>query len=237
MKTIAAILMMLLACSLPAGEGPWANLFDGKTFAGWEQKNGKAKFEIVDGAIVGTTVKGTPNSFLCTEKEYANFILELEFKVDPELNSGVQIRSRTYPEETTTTIDRVGQTRERTFPKGRVYGYQVEIDPSDRAWCGGIYHEAGRGWLYPLDKNDISPKAFKPNEWNHFHIEAIGDRIRTWLNGVPVANLVDSSGEKSGFIALQVHQSKEDGHQVMWRNIRIIDLGEDRNEFPPVIEK
>ena len=112
----------------------WQPLFNGKTLEGWVQRNGKAKYEVLDGEIVGTTVKGTPNSFLCTEKDYGNFILELEFWVDPTLNSGIQIRSESKPE----------------YRNGRVHGYQVEIDPSSRAWSGGIYDEARRGWLNNL---------------------------------------------------------------------------------------
>jgi len=185
----------------------WQPLFDGKTLNGWVQRNGKAKYEVVDGEIVGTTVQGTPNSFLCTEKDYGNFILELEFLVDPTLNSGIQIRSESKPE----------------YRNGRVHGYQVEIDPSSRAWSGGIYDEARRGWLNNLKDKPAAQKAFKQNKWNHYRIEAIGDRIRTWVNGVPAADLKDDMTLR-GFIALQVHANKESGKQVKWRNIRIQDL-------------
>ncbi|GAH63420.1 unnamed protein product, partial [marine sediment metagenome] len=154
------------------------------------------------------TVPGTPNSFLCTEKMFSNFILELEVKVDTALNSGIQIRSSSFEE----------------YRNGRVHGYQVEIDPSERAWSGGIYDEARRGWLYDLQKNEAARKAFKNGEWNHYRIEAIEDSIRTWVNGVPAADLVDSM-TATGFIALQVHNSRIEGLKVRWRNIRIQDLG------------
>ena len=185
----------------------WQALFDGKTLDGWEQKGGKAKYSARDGRIVGTTVKRTPNSFLCTKKHYSDFILELEFKVDPKLNSGVQIRSNSI----------------QSYKKGRVHGYQVEIDPSARAWSAGIYDEGRRGWLNNLKDNEPARKAFKQGEWNRFHIEAIGDSIKTWLNGVPAADLKDSK-TPSGFIGLQVHSCKTAGIEVMWRNIRIKDL-------------
>jgi hypothetical protein len=184
-------------------------MFDGKTFDGWTQRGGKAKYEMVDGVIIGTTVPKTPNSFLCTNKNYGNFVLKLEFKVSPKLNSGVQIRSQSLP----------------SYQKGRVHGYQTEIDPSDRAWTAGLYEEGRRGWLDDLSDNEAARKAFRQNEWNEFRIECDGDRLRTWLNGVPAADLVDSM-TLEGFIALQVHAYKGDSPvQVMWRNVRIKELG------------
>jgi len=187
----------------------WRDLFDGKSLTGWTQRGGKANYSVEDGAIVGTTVPRTPNSFLCTDKMYSDFILELDFEVDPSLNSGVQIRSKSIKE----------------YKNGRVHGYQVEIDPSERAWTGGIYDEARRGWLCDLKDNEAARKAFKNGQWNHFRIEAIGDSIKTWLNGVAAADLKDSM-TRVGFIALQVHSTKSKKPlQVRWRNIRIQELG------------
>lgn len=185
----------------------WTSLFDGKTLDGWVQRNGQAKYTVESGAIVGTTVVGTPNSFLCTDRDYGDFILELEFWVDPKLNSGIQIRSESRPD----------------YKNGRVHGYQVEIDPSDRAWSGGIYDEARRGWLYSLKDKPEAQRAFKNGEWNHYRIEAKGERIRTWVNGVPAADLYDAM-TSCGFIALQVHSAKTAGLRVKWRNVRIKDL-------------
>ncbi|GAA4304694.1 DUF1080 domain-containing protein [Compostibacter hankyongensis] len=188
-------------------KGQWENLFNGKDLSGWHQLNGKANYTVENGEIVGTTVANTPNSFLCTDKLYGDFILELDLKVDPSMNSGIQIRSESTPE----------------YRNGRVHGYQVEIDPSSRAWSGGIYDEARRDWLYPLTYNPAAQKAFKADGWNHYRVECIGSSIRTWVNGVPASNLVDNMTLK-GFIALQVHAiSKSDnpGKQIRWKNIRI----------------
>ena len=173
------------------------------------QKGGKAIYTVEDKQIVGTTVPNTSNSFLCTEKNYSDFILEYEFKVDPQLNSGVQIRSNSLPD----------------YKNGQVHGYQVEIDPSDRAWTAGIYEEGARGWLNNLEKNEPARKAFRQNEWNHVRVEAIGDSIKTWLNGVPAADLKDSQ-TATGFVGLQVHAvgAKTDAFQVRWKNIRLKDL-------------
>ncbi len=226
---IYAIVYISLPALSIAAQADWESLFDGKTLDGWVQRNGKAKYTVQDGMIVGTTVLNTPNSFLCTEKMYTDFILELEFFVKPGMNSGIQIRSHSFEH----------------FKNYRVHGYQVEIDPgtgaykrsprnlladgrpapetAPRSWSGGIYDEARRGWLNNLTKNPAARKAFKQNQWNHYRIEAIGDRIRTWVNGVPAADLIDDM-TSTGFIALQVHGSKQAGNSIKWRNIRIQDI-------------
>ena len=174
-----------------------------------------------NGEVVGTSVPNTPNSFLCTSKEYRDFILEFEFKVDPKLNSGVQIRSHCFDEPKVFTQD--GKSRE--IPAGRVHGYQVEIDPSERAWSAGIYDEGRRGWLADLKDNEPARKAFKPSVWNAVPVECRGDSIKTWLNGVPAADLHDDVTPQ-GFIALQVHGvgDSTDNREVRWRKIRIREL-------------
>ncbi|HQZ27141.1 MAG TPA: DUF1080 domain-containing protein [Verrucomicrobiales bacterium] len=191
--------------------GEWVDLFNGKNLEGWTQRGGVAEYSVVDGVIVGTTVPKTPNSFLCTEKNYSNFILEVEFKVDPTLNCGVQIRSNSLPD----------------YKNGQVHGYQVEIDPSDRGWSAGIYDEGRRGWLADLAANPAARYAFKQNDWNHYRIEAINDQLCTFINGVPAARLTDTM-TATGFIALQVHGigNREEKLQVLYRNVRIQDLGE-----------
>jgi len=192
----------------PGSTGQWTELFNGKDLTGWVQRGGKANYQADNGTILGATALKTPNSFLCTERTYANFILEMDFKVDSKLNSGVQIRSLSYPE----------------YQNGRVHGYQVEIDPSDRAWTGGIYDERRRGWLNDLKNNPTAQKAFKKGQWNHFRIEAIGSRLKTWINGTPAADLEDSM-TPAGFIGLQVHATdSKDPLRVRWKNVRIKEL-------------
>jgi hypothetical protein len=205
---LSFVLVIYGTCSM--GQGKWMNLFNGKDLSGWKQLNGKAKYQVVNGEIVGTTVHGEPNSFLVTEQSYGDFILELEFKLDADMNSGIQFRSESKPD----------------YREGRVHGYQMEIDPSERAWTGGIYDEGRRGWLYPLELNVAGKKAYKQKEWNHARIECIGSVIRIWINGTPTANLVDDLTTR-GFIALQVHsvpKPENSGQQVRWRNIRIQTL-------------
>lgn len=205
--TVLFLAFVMFTAHAQKSKDGWQDLFNGKDLSGWKQLNGKATYEVKDGAIVGTSVMGTPNSFLTTEKNYGDFILECEVKVDNKLNSGIQIRSFSTPD----------------YQNGRVHGYQVEIDPSDRAYSGGLYDEARRGWLYPLDINPEGKKAFKKEAWNKYRIEAIGNSIRTFVNGVPVTDLVDDM-TPSGFICLQVHAigNKDlEGTQVAWKNIRI----------------
>jgi hypothetical protein len=199
----------------------WTNLFNGKDLEGWVQRGGNAKYRAEDGQIIGTTVPTTGNSFLCTKKNYSNFILELEFKVQNPLNSGVQIRSECF--DAAKTVELNGEKIE--IPAGRVHGYQVEIDPSDRAWTGGIYDEGRRKWLYDLKNNEPARKAFKQGEWNKFRIECRGPSIKTWLNGVSAADLKDSV-TPTGFIGLQVHGvgMRQDPLDVRFRNLRIKEL-------------
>ncbi|MRX65378.1 3-keto-disaccharide hydrolase [Maribacter luteus] len=206
---LVAIVGLFLSCSQAEKDNtPWKPLFNGENLNGWSQKGGKANYTVKEGMIIGSTVHDTPNSFLTTNGMYSDFILEVDFKVDSSMNSGIQIRSNSFP----------------YYKNGRVHGYQIEIDPSDRAWSGGIYDEARRGWLNTMDGNPEAQKAFKQNEWNHYRIEAIGDTIKTWVNDVPAAHLIDDKTD-SGFICLQVHSihdDKEAGTEIIWKNINIL---------------
>lgn len=207
MRCFTLYLFLFLAFSLNAQNDGWTTLFNGNDLEGWEVLNGTAEYHIEDDMIVGTTRTGTPNTFLATKKRYTDFILEFEAYVDPSVNSGVQIRSNSLPE----------------YNKGRVHGYQVELDPSPRAYTGGIYDEARRGWLYPLANNPKGQTAFVNGQWNKFHVEAVGSEIRVWVNGIMTANLVDDMTQE-GFIALQVHSignKRDAGKTIKWRNLRI----------------
>lgn len=204
----------------------WKALFNGNNLDGWEVRSGFAKYHIENGQIVGTTATGSPNTFLCTKKQYGDFILEFEVKVDPVLNSGVQIRSNVYKTDTTVwTQPTKGQKKKRVHKAGRVYGYQVEISNAEKGTSGGIYDEARRGWLDNISGKEGANKAFKDNQWNKYRVVCIGDSIKTWINGVACADLADSMTQ-TGLIGLQVHGFKGDKpSQVRWRNIRIKDLG------------
>jgi len=218
MKTFlkSTIISLMLVCACSCSSDGWEKLFNGKDLAGFKQLNGQAPYKVENGMLIGVSVSGQPNSFLATEKDYGDFILEFEVLCDDGLNSGVQFRSLSLPE----------------YQNGRVHGYQCEIDPSDRAWSGGIYDEARRGWLVTLLDNEAGRQAYRKNDWNHYRIEAIGEKIRIWLNGVNTANLYDNE-TLTGFIAFQVHgignQTALEGKEIKWKNIRILTTNLEAN--------
>ena len=182
--------------------GGWVSLFNGKDLSGWKELEGKSKFTVKDGQIIGTTIPDNPNSVLCTDNKYSNFILELDVKVDSTLNSGVQIRSHLNE-------------------KGEVYGYQIEVDPSKRAWSGGIYDCRRRGWIVNLKNKPEKQKVFKGGQWNHYKIKFNGDTLESWINKIPIATLVDTLNDPTGFIGLQADGNKQGGLKVRFKNIRI----------------
>lgn len=198
--------LVILSSAAPAEEG-FADLFDGKSTAGWVQRGGKAVYTVEEGALVGRTVLGEKNSFLCPPRDYADFVLEFEVLVDPKLNSGVQVRSASRSD----------------YRNGVVHGYQVEIDASERGFSGGIYEEQRRGWLTSTDDAPAARKVFRLGEWNRYRVEADGDRLRTWVNGTAIADITDGV-TRAGFIGFQVHEAKQAGLTVKWRKIRIREL-------------
>jgi hypothetical protein len=225
---LSLIFAAILPAADPAPADAWVPLFNGRDLDGWVRRGGQAKYAAEDGCIVGRPVPNTPNSFLCTTKDYRDFILELDFKIDTDLNSGVQVRSE-YVEEGK-TVESAGKKVKGRKPGGTVFGYQVEIDPLvdlanpklGRLWTGGIYDEARRAWLKDLKDNDPARKAFRPGRWNHLRIECRGDMIKTWLNGVEAAELHDDA-TPTGFIGLQVHGvgKKTEPLEVRFRDLKI----------------
>ncbi len=221
-KCAMLVLAAALVCSVAVSaeeDGAWRELFNGKDLEGWEQKGGEAKYGVEDGAIVGTSVPDTGNSFLCTKDRFSDFELQFEFKAHPSLNSGVQFRSNSL----------------RAYKDYRVHGYQCELEQEgqDRDWFCGIYDESRRGWLFPKKSDTAHCEKFgeegkrlwKEGEWNQIRIRCEGDRIQTWLNGEPRADFEDGMTNE-GFIGLQVHGvgDKETPMNVYWRNIRIKEL-------------
>lgn len=205
---LPTVMLMAGAGTSEAQSLAWRSLFNGTNLDGWYVCNGSAPYTVEDGTITGRTVVKSPNSFLCSRDTFGDFILEYEVWVATNLNSGVQIRSILDP----------------SLKGGRVHGLQVEVDPSDRAWSGGLYDESRRGWLYTVD-GVAAKSAFKIGQWNRFRVEAIGSSIRTWVNDVPVANIVDDLTPR-GILALQVHaignDEKHAGEVVRFRKLRIL---------------
>ncbi|WP_240928191.1 3-keto-disaccharide hydrolase [Thalassoroseus pseudoceratinae] len=216
-KTLCSLFMFAIlatsSCLVAAEkEEGFSPIFNGETLAGWQRLNGTAIYTVEDGCIVGRTNEASPNSFLCSMKEYGDFELKFEVKVDDALNSGVQIRSAAFGAN----------------PKYRVHGPQVEIATNGTA--GFIYGEGlGTGWLSPDERRADAKKnaAFKKGEWNEYYVKAVGPHIQTWVNGVAIADLQDEKTEMmSGFIGLQVHGigKRQGPYEVRWRNLRIKPL-------------
>jgi hypothetical protein len=219
---LLSVLFFVFISTISAyGQSNWVKLFDGTTLTGWKQLTGKAHFDVFRENIVGTTVLDSNNSFLATEAEYGDFVLEMDvFMDDTTFNSGVQFRSH---------FDQFAKGG-----AGKVYGYQYELDPSSRHWSGGIYDEGRRDWLYPLPLNPKAQTVIRMNDYNKVRIECIGNESRTWINGMAAACLVDMI-DYNGFIALQVHGVTKPGlvgHKVYFRNIRIKSLSKFTQELP-----
>ena len=218
-------LLTMISCQQ---DGGWVDLFNGTDLEGWEVKGAsESNFFVEDGIMVAETKMGIPNTFLATTKNFANFELEVDFKVNKGMNTGVQIRSGVYEVPTSTPyLNGSLEESTRDWKAGTVNGYQIEIDPSDRAWSGGFYEEGGRGWLVPLNENEEARKAFRQENWNHFRIIADGNHFEIWINGVKALETTDDK-YSNGFIALQLHSIKNEdqlGLRVLWKNIRIREL-------------
>lgn len=214
---LLALFAVCVMCAPQAQEREgWISLFNGRNLNGWIKLGGKAQYKVKDGAIVGISTLGQPNTFLATKTEYGDFILEFEFKADEGVNSGVQLRSHS----------------DKSYRNGVVYGYQCEIDsPTTTA---SIYDEQRRGWLYNEPKIE---RDYRPGEWNKVRVEAVGNHIRVWLNGKPTVDMIDDA-DASGFIALQVHEVGQNsalaGRTVSWRNIFIKTTGLEKELSPEI---
>ena len=234
----ASILLITITCkNRSAKDDGWKDLFDGKTLNGWKVLNqdwnnpdSKPEFYIEDNMIIcNTTLNNTGGGYLVTEKSYDNFILEFDVKIDTSLNSGLQCRSRVWEKDTATVYvagDAKGTKHLTKWRQGYVWGYQIEVDPSSRAWSGGLYEPGNRGWIVTLANNEPARKTFKPMEWNHFKILMDGNKIQTWVNDVLTVDTTDDMSA-SGFLGLQFHGAGREWQKdkkSMWKNIRIREL-------------
>ena len=195
MKTLFTFYFSLFTffVSFSQTEKGWQQLFDGKTLNGWTKMAGTADYKIEDGAIVGITTAGSLNTFLVNNKKFTgDFVLEMEVKMDDSTtNSGIQFKSN---------YDSAANKG-----KGRIFGYQFELDPSSRKWSGGVYDEGRREWLYPGSLNSKAQTLFTTGVFHRIKIECTGATIKTWLDGVAVAYVIDTLKKNEGLIALQVH--------------------------------
>jgi hypothetical protein len=200
--------MLINTDAEPALTDGFKDLFNGKDLTGWSPKGGKCTYEVKDGCIVGTCVKGSPSTYLCTDKDdYKDFIFTCEMKWEQDGNSGVMFRSL---------------VKTKADGGSDVAGPQVEMEgfEKNRGWSGGIYGQNCGGWWYPLWLKEHSAVrvALKENEWNRVTIQAKGNVIKTWLNGVPAAHWTNDTYPK-GVFGLQIHQGNSG--KVLWRGVKL----------------
>lgn len=183
-------------------------LFNGVDFTGWSVVSGSESMYQVIPSSEGEPfyIEGEADGslgMLATDEIYSDFEVQYEFWVDDPLNSGVQMRSY--------------------LVSGAVTGYQIEIDPSTRAWSGGLYEQRGRGWLNDLSENEPARLAFLAGTWNHMRVVMDGDRVQSWINGVPATDYEESSISipREGFLAIQVHQGSS---TIFGKKIRIRNM-------------
>ena len=205
MVRIRFFLLLVIAVTpallIAQANGAEEYLFNGRDLTGWTPIGG-GKWYVQNNEIIGETGDGR-YGWLVTDKEYTDFILDLEFKAEAKGNSGIQFRSH--------IID------------GIMKGYQAECDPNLGRFTGGVYEEYGRGWL-AAPVIETEKKALQPNQWNSYRVQMIGDHIQTFLNGTKMVDLQDDRTIR-GIIALQVHDGMNPPVKIRWRNIKITDLG------------
>ncbi len=210
--------LLFLPAALIAGE-KWTPLFDGKTTDGWKNPYEWGEVKVVDGEIHLTADK---KFFLVTEKDYGDFVFEAEIQLpEGKANSGFMFRCH--------------------VEKNKVFGYQAEVDGSDRCWSGGLYDEGRRGWVWPSDSKRSKDKsmlkyeekskahfakeevkgALKRTDWNNYRIECRGNKIQIFVNGIKTTDIVDDTDAK-GPIGIQHHGEK--GQTYKFRNLRIQEL-------------
>lgn len=203
----------------PALDAPgFVNLYNGKNLDGWTPLGGKCTFEAQGEVIVGTCVPGTASTYLSTERtDYSDFIFTAELKWIVDGNTGVMFRAQS-----------------KEGKKGAsVFGPQCEMEAfsKQRFWSGGIYGQGVGGWRYPLwlDAHSEAREAVEEGQWNRITIQAIGDTVKTWVNGIPAAHWIDSQ-YKQGYFGLQIHKGSEG--TIHFRNIKVKELTEATGAAP-----
>jgi len=240
-KTITIAVMSLLLAAMLSGAvafaadtpkadtAKWTSLFDGKALTGWTNPYTWGKATAKDGEVHLTTTRS--KFFLVTEKQYKDFVFEADVKLPAgKSNSGFMFRCRQRP--------------------NKVWGYQAEVDPTDRKWSGGLYDEGRRKWFISPNRDKAKSKeeaaasvaafrkragdCFKRDDWNTYRIECRGDSLKISVNGVVTTDVKDSV-DPQGYIALQHHGEK--GQVYRFRNIRIQEITPADPNYKPVDEK
>ena len=208
---IFAILRCQFSYAQPASA--WERIFNGKNLEEWSVIERPANVKVKDSSIVlHMTAYTSRHSFVRTKKKYKDFILEVDFKRDRTIDSGILFRAESTPDTAFNAL----------------FGYMVKVDPSPtRLWTGGVLLDFGNGlnWLYPLLNDERARHAEKEGVWNRLRVEVIGTIIKVWINDIPTAHLVDDK-YKEGFIAFKIHylegEKEKENLEIAYKNIRII---------------
>ncbi len=207
-KLYAAALFVVIFSSCARDKaGVWQDLFNGQDLTGWEIKDGHSEVMVENGIIRAEQTDTANFPYLVSTEIFSDFILELDVKLTGTLNSGILIRGISDPLQN----------------NGKIHGFQMEIDQTERKWTGGIYEEAGRKWLTPLEGIPEAMRAYRNSEWNHYRIEAIRDTFKIWVNDVPTTYLIDGKTSQ-GIIGFQIHKRATNIEigTLRLKNIRII---------------
>ncbi len=206
MKIIRPIIFAICIAATLLAAVRVVRLFDGKSFKGW---NGDQKiFRIENGAIVGGSLqeKISQNEFLCTDKEYGNFVLRAKFKLvgDPtKANAGIQFRSQRIPNN------------------NEVSGYQADLGQN---YWGALYDESRRKKVLAQPNLDELKKVLKMNDWNQYEIRAEGKHLRLSINGFQTVDYTEAEQgiAEQGCICVQIHAGPPS--QASYKDITIEEI-------------
>ena len=203
--------MLINTDAEPNLKNGFVDLFNGNNLDGWTPYGGTCTFEVKGNTIVGTTVPGSPSTYLSTLKDdYTDFVFTAELKWKIDGNTGYMFR---------------GQVKTDAKGKQTVFGPQAEMEAESkqRFWSGGIYGQSAGGWYYPLwlNAHEKARNAVDRKSWNRITVKSVGTVSKTWINGVPAAQW-ENDQYLEGFFSLQIHAGKEG--EVSFRNIKVKEL-------------
>ena len=192
-RVFLCLAFAMTSVALGDEKGEFSQLFDGKTFAGWE--GNLSMFRIVDGAIVAGNLKEAipHNDFLCTKEKFEDFELRLKAKlIGDGDNAGIQFRSK------------------RQADHHEVIGYQCDMGSAfdGKVW-GALYDESRRRKMLAEPDQAQLLRVLKEGDWNQFVVRCEGKRIRIWLNDLLTVDYQEKEDvATTGIIGLQIHGGK-----------------------------
>lgn len=194
MKLHRLFLAALLALSTSLfAEEKFEPIFNGKDLAGWKAPENNIWYLVEDGVLQIRSSPDQKGSVLWTEKEYKNFVMELEFKfVSGTIDSGVFVKSD----------DQI----------------QIGISGSLKRDMTASPYIPRKG--YPVEAEGVA-ELLKIDDWNHMRIEVRGMEYVVSLNGKKVMTYTSETGKEKGPIGLQLHPDRD--MAIDYRNLKIAE--------------